>query len=227
MKTSSFRLAALLSITIGIKNISFAQVKIGANPTSIETNSAMEVEATNGNKTIVNKTNGQVRIQDGTQGTDKVLTSDASGNASWRSFSEAKVPSTVFIGNHTAGAVLVADANGGVDSRVPMTPVAAYAANWDALNKAYVVPVAGYYRAELVSSFSISTNATGGRVDLMLRGKLGPVSSESFRTGNRGVRSLVETAYYNVGDLIYAHFSFSSTTNANVYQSNLNITYLP
>lgn len=227
MKTNLSRLAALLSITIGITNISFAQVKIGANPTIIETNSAMEVEAANGNKTVVNKTNGQVRIQDGTQGADKVLTSDADGNTSWRSFTEAKVPSTVFIGNNTAATTLVADDNGGVASRVPMTPVAAYASNWDIANKAYVVPVPGYYRTELVSSFSITTNATDGRVDMMLRGKLNPSTSESFRVSNRGVRSLVETAYYNAGDLIYAHISYSSTTNANVYQSNMNITYIP
>ncbi len=60
-----------------------AQVKIGANPSAIGTSSSLEVEATNGNKTMVNKTNGQITIQDGTQGAGKVLTSDANGVASW------------------------------------------------------------------------------------------------------------------------------------------------
>jgi hypothetical protein len=227
MKTNSIRLAAILSCMLGSTVMSFAQVKIGANPSTIDVSSAMEVEAANGNKTVVNKTNGQLRIQDGTQGADRVLTSDANGNASWKNISEAKVPATVFIGNHPGGTVLVADENGAVGSRVPITPVAAYSANWDVTNKAYVVPVAGYYRSELVSSFSISTNDTDGRVDMTLHGKLNPTSSEAFRVSNRGVRSLVETAYYNVGDLIYAHISYSSTPNGNVYQSNMNITYLP
>jgi len=227
MKTNTIKLAAITLFLLGGAGMSFAQVKMGANPASIETGSAMEVEAVNGNKTIVNKTTGQVRIQDGTQGADRVLTSDSNGNASWKNISEAKVPATVFIGNHPGGTVLVADENGAVGSRVPITPVAAYSANWDATNKAYVVPVAGYYRSELVSSFSISTNDNGGRVDMTLHGKLNPTSSEAFRTANRGVRSLVETAYYNVGDLIYAHISYSSTPNGNVYQTNMNITYLP
>lgn len=61
-----------------------AQVKVGANPGTIESTSALEVEATNGNKTTINKTNGQVTIKDGTQGANKVLTSDANGMASWQ-----------------------------------------------------------------------------------------------------------------------------------------------
>ena len=60
-----------------------AQVKIGANPGTIGTSSGLEVEATDGNKTIVNKTTGQVTIQDGTEGAGKILTSDATGKSSW------------------------------------------------------------------------------------------------------------------------------------------------
>lgn len=63
----------------------FAQVKIGTNPTTIEPNSNLEVEAsTPGRKMKVDKTTGQVSIADGTQGAGKVLTSDAAGGTSWQ-----------------------------------------------------------------------------------------------------------------------------------------------
>lgn len=63
----------------------FAQVKIGTNPTTIEPNSNLEVEAsTPGRKTKIDKTTGQVTITDGTEGAGKVLTSDAAGGASWQ-----------------------------------------------------------------------------------------------------------------------------------------------
>ena len=62
-----------------------AQVKIGTNPTTIEPNSNLEVEAsTPGRKMKVDKTTGQVSIADGTEGAGKVLTSDATGGSSWQ-----------------------------------------------------------------------------------------------------------------------------------------------
>jgi hypothetical protein len=65
-----------------------AQVKIGSNPTTIDPNNNLEVEAsTPGRKTAINKTTGQVTIQDGTEGTGKIFTSDAVGGASWQSVS--------------------------------------------------------------------------------------------------------------------------------------------
>jgi hypothetical protein len=66
----------------------FAQVKIGTNPTTIEPNSNLEVEAsTSGRKMKVDKTTGQVTIQDGTEGAGKIFTSDAVGGGSWQSVS--------------------------------------------------------------------------------------------------------------------------------------------
>jgi len=87
----SIIVAAFLFGAVGISN---AQVKVGANPTVIGTNSNLEVEAANGNKTIVNKANGQVTIQDGTQGSGKVLTSDANGGGvgNHRAYRQPPVP---------------------------------------------------------------------------------------------------------------------------------------
>ncbi|AEI51422.1 C1q-like domain-containing protein [Runella slithyformis] len=74
-----FILLTLTAVDIKI----FAQVKVGSNPTTIGTASNLEIEAANGNKTIINKTTGQMTVQDGTQGAGKVFTSDAAGGASW------------------------------------------------------------------------------------------------------------------------------------------------
>ncbi|MGA0560310.1 hypothetical protein ACO2Q8_26840 [Larkinella sp. VNQ87] len=75
-----------------------AQVKIGSNPTTPEPTSNLEVEASTPNRKVkVNKTTGQLTIQDGTEGTGKVLTSDAVGGASWQSIKTTAVSSTVQI----------------------------------------------------------------------------------------------------------------------------------
>jgi hypothetical protein len=77
--------AALFAASMLFGSSVFAQVKIGTNPTTIEPNSNLEVEAsTTGRKVKVDKTTGQMTIADGTQGTGKVLTSDANGGASWQ-----------------------------------------------------------------------------------------------------------------------------------------------
>lgn len=85
-KVTSALFAALLLLG---SSAAFAQVKIGSNPTTIEPNSNLEVEAsTAGRKMKVDKTTGQVTITDGTQGTGKVFTSDANGGGSWQTVSQ-------------------------------------------------------------------------------------------------------------------------------------------
>ncbi|OZI07670.1 hypothetical protein BWI93_13200, partial [Siphonobacter sp. BAB-5385] len=57
--TACFLAALLTSSSL------FAQVKVGTNPTTIETNSNLEVEAsTSGRKVKVDKTTGQMTIAD-------------------------------------------------------------------------------------------------------------------------------------------------------------------
>ncbi len=73
-----------VALTFGSSAV-FAQVKIGTNPTVIGASNNLEVEAsTAGRKTSVDKVTGQVTIADGTQGANKLLTSDANGGASWQ-----------------------------------------------------------------------------------------------------------------------------------------------
>lgn len=84
MKPLTTRLAALGLLLFSSSPI-FAQVKIGTNPTTIESSSNLEVEAsTPGRKMKVDKVTGQVTIADGTEGTGKVLTSDTAGGTSWQ-----------------------------------------------------------------------------------------------------------------------------------------------
>lgn len=226
-KNSIIAIAAAL--VLGAASISNAQVKIGANPTTIAPSSNLEVEAGNGNKTIVNKTTGQVTIQDGTQGTGKLLTSGAIGNSSWQSLTQLKIPTLVFIGSLDNTVTLPASTAGNVISRVPLNPTPGYGVGWDLVNKAYTVPISGYYRVEWIAQFSTTTDVSAGAgVIIMLRGKLLISANEPFIPASAGVRSLVETAYYNAGDLIFGHLWLSSSSDqANIYKSNLNITYLP
>lgn len=204
----------------------FGQVKIGANPGLIGTNSSLEVEATNGNKFIVDKNNGQVTIQDGTQGTDKVLVSDADGNAGWKSLADVKVPVTVFLGNSTDPMLVTASGAAAVGSRAPIVPAAGYTSNWNTALKAWVVPVAGYYRTEFTSRFSTSATGTGS-VIMLLHTKISPSVNEPFTLDSPGTKTLTETAYYNAGDQIYGYMWYSSSVTGNIYGSSLNITYMP
>jgi hypothetical protein len=95
MRTKQLLLTAFIAAATALGTSSaFAQVKIGTNPTTIGANNNLEVEAsTAGRKTSVDKTTGQVTIADGTQGLNKVLTSDANGGASWRTLRSTSVVS--------------------------------------------------------------------------------------------------------------------------------------
>jgi len=87
LRTSRAKITSALIATALLlgSSAAFAQVKIGTNPTTIEPNSNLEVEAsTPGRKTKIDKTTGQVTITDGTEGAGKVLTSDAAGGTSWQ-----------------------------------------------------------------------------------------------------------------------------------------------
>ncbi|GLU56211.1 hypothetical protein [Dyadobacter frigoris] len=78
--------AGIFATALFCSSTLFAQVKIGTNPTTINTANNLEVESsTAGNKVIIDKTTGKVTIADGSQGAAKVLTSDANGVATWQS----------------------------------------------------------------------------------------------------------------------------------------------
>lgn len=79
MKTKQL-LVSLFLMFVGMAS-AVAQVKVGANPGSIGSGSSLEVEATNGKKLIVDKTDGSVTVQSLSAGSasDSVMTFDANG----------------------------------------------------------------------------------------------------------------------------------------------------
>jgi hypothetical protein len=98
----------LLNITCYISN---AQLKVGSNVKIIQTNTNLQVESTSGQQFVVSKDSakvgigtlipaakldviGKVKITDGTEGSGKVLVSDANGQASWQNASTLQTVST-------------------------------------------------------------------------------------------------------------------------------------
>ena len=69
--------AAIFAAAMAFGSSAFAQVKIGSNPTIINSTSNLEVESTDPTKKIsINKTSGKITIADGSEGNGKVLISD-------------------------------------------------------------------------------------------------------------------------------------------------------
>jgi len=118
MKT--FQLVSTLTIgfLLVATTISSAQVKIGSNPTTIDPNSNLEVEAsTAGRKVKIDKTTGQITIADGTHGEGKILSSDANGVASWQ---PAPGTSVIIGDNNSPSLVFVSPPT---DDHVPDCPI--------------------------------------------------------------------------------------------------------
>ena len=115
--------AAVTTFFFLIASTSFAQLKLGNNPTTLGTNNNLEVEGTNSKKVAVKSdtgqlivgssntsvptgganaaviidngtTNGAIQIKDGNQATGKVLTSDANGLATWKPSGFSKIDGT-------------------------------------------------------------------------------------------------------------------------------------
>ena len=125
----------------------FAQVKIGANPTVINADNNLEVEAsTTGRKTSIDKTTGQVTIADGTQKAGRVFTTDGNGAGSWQA-------GLLFAGYATSQSVGQDNAGTTIDIIPEFDPESA----WDNTTKEYSIPEAGYY--------SISFSGTNYFVD--------------------------------------------------------------
>lgn len=117
----------------------FAQVKIGTNPTTINAANNLEVEAsTNGRKTSIDKTTGQVTIADGTQKIGRVFTADGNGGGSWQA-------GVVFAGyaiNQSVG-----EDNAG--TAINIIPEFDSESAWNSTTKEYTIPQAGYYSISL------------------------------------------------------------------------------
>ncbi|GLU56215.1 hypothetical protein [Dyadobacter frigoris] len=158
--------AAMVAVMVCSSSALFAQVKIGSNPTSINAANNLEVEAsTAGRKTSVDKVTGQVTIKDGTEGTGKILTSDATGGASW----QAATNHTIWIGQMTTTYPLTYfdGTFNSLKDRIPLIPRSGAAPGWDPVNKQYIIQEDGYYRI-FIGATSQGTLPSGTATSLSL-----------------------------------------------------------
>lgn len=139
---SIFKKSIIAAVLLfGAASASNAQVKVGVNSTNIGANSNLEVEAANGNKTIVDKATGKVTIQDGTQGINRIFSSDANGMASWKLADEVNIARMIVRANNRN----VLQPTGG--SYVPPIPfVDGDASTYNSATGEFTAPSDGFYQ---------------------------------------------------------------------------------
>jgi hypothetical protein len=183
----------------------FAQVKIGTNPTTIEPNSNLEVEAsTPGRKMKVDKTTGQVTITDGTQGAGKVFTSDANGGGSW----QAAGPSVYVEASNTGAQTIV---GGSEFNRITMpTEIIDIGNSYDPATSQFTVPTTGYYMVMGRTTKGTTNNVDGHQLSFVLRvnGTLATQDIlDALPGGQTGVAGFVHFqgttfGHFNAGDVL-------------------------
>lgn len=198
-------------------HVLLAQVKIGTNPTVIDPNNNLEVEASTPNrKTSVHKVTGQVTIKDGTEGAGKVFTSDANGGGSWQSSTQF-----IFYGvttNTSASPYTVASGltQGTVGQRLPFTP--SFGPNYDAANKLYLIPADGYYRLT-AGVRCVGTTASQESATYALRdGQFTPSDLvTTLTTGSSVLRSFTTVGFYTANTSVFYYINNQSGTNVGCY----------
>jgi hypothetical protein len=226
---------AYTAMLLGSSNV-FAQVKIGTNPTTIDPNNNLEVEAsTPGRKTAINKTTGQVTITDGTQAAGKVFTSDANGGGSWQT-SGTGCASFDAKGDNTTTPV--------VDIGV-FTPVALVANNivyspsgaYNNTTGEYTIPADGFYLFHgSVGTYDIPTGHTGARnttIQLVStsKGLLSYTVSSELDYGVGAWQEVTSANYFTAGDKVSFQINSDhvsgvkpdSVTTASIYFSGTRI----
>ena len=207
MKTNTLFSTLVLTLGFAASSVSIAQVKIGSNPTTIDPNNNLEVEAsTPGRKTAINKTTGQVTITDGTQAAGKVFTSDANGGGSWQT-SGVGCASFDAKGDNTTTPVV----NTGV-----YTPVALIANNivyspsgaYNNTTGEYTIPAEGFYIFHVsVGTYNVAVGLTGARntsIDLVSvsKGLLSHTVSPELAYGVGAWQDVTSANFFTAGDKV-------------------------
>ncbi len=207
MKTNTLFSTLVLTLGFAASSVSIAQVKIGSNPTTIDPNNNLEVEAsTPGRKTAINKTTGQVTITDGTQAAGKVFTSDANGGGSWQT-SGVGCASFDAKGDNTTTPVV----NTGV-----YTPVALIANNivyspsgaYNNTTGEYTIPADGFYIFHgSVGTYNVAVGLTGARntsIDLVSvsKGLLSHTVSPELAYGVGAWQDVTSANFFTAGDKV-------------------------
>ncbi|WP_025763405.1 hypothetical protein [Dyadobacter tibetensis] len=186
----------------------FAQVKIGANPSTINPANNLEIEAsTAGRAVAVDKTTGKVTIKDGSEGNEKVLTSDANGVATWQVNGNAC--SSFEASRSTSQNVVI---SGGVTTLIADTE--SYDPNnaYDPSTGQYTIPSDGFYIFNtLASNILSSTTARTTTMDIHSanRGVLTNMSEPDVPYTFTNVSSPISANYLLAGDKISIRISIT------------------
>jgi hypothetical protein len=108
MKTPKFLLITLLSVLLSKTFDSYAQVKIGTNPTTIGANSNLEIESTSNNKVVVQKSNGNMGVGTSSPG-NKLEVNSGTTNTSGLRFTQLQSSSPATAGAAKLGVNSVGD----------------------------------------------------------------------------------------------------------------------
>ncbi|MET7259607.1 hypothetical protein ACWKW6_10020 [Dyadobacter jiangsuensis] len=207
MKRTTLFSAFIFALSLTVSSVSFAQVKIGSNPATIDPNNNLEVEAsTPGRKTAINKTTGQVTITDGTEGAGKVLTSDANGGASWQtsgvgcaSFDASGANTTTPVNN--VGVFLPTKL---IANSVAYSPSGAY----NSTTGEYTIPENGFYLFHgSAGTYNVAAGTTGTRnTTLQLvstsKGLLSYSVSSELSYGVGAWQEVTSANYFTAGDKV-------------------------
>jgi hypothetical protein len=162
-------------------------------------------------------------IADGTQGAGKILTSDASGNASWQSPDNAGIALRTFSANLT------------IPSGV-MTPVTQWntiqfedgGANYNNVTGEYTIPVTGLYQVE--ASFvwnNFTAPATLVLANLTRNGVFEYETNGEGATGSSKPTLLSYTARFTAGDVLrmnlYQDSGVNQTLNSPYYTQRFSV----
>ncbi|HRE37180.1 MAG TPA: hypothetical protein PK092_01965 [Chitinophagaceae bacterium] len=170
------------------------------------------LDAINGPATWAAVFRGRVQIQDGTQATGSVLTSDAFGNASWQS-----LPATVAFKQVGANGNLNVNAGTSVD--INTWNVNEYnlgGGTYNAATGEYTVPVTGLYQV-FAKTKTFGNSGTGFyNMNIKVNGII--VSAHSVPVSTNGIiqADANSAIQLNAGDLVKIEFQNSSTNNTTI-----------
>jgi hypothetical protein len=211
----SIIIAAFLFGAVGISN---AQVKIGSNPTTIGTNSHLEVEGTTAGKFTITKDSSKVIIMDGSQGIGKVLTSDANGKATWMNSASGSWTAVWYnfsasaTGNLVGGAVVKFGDGGNVSPGV------------------IVVPKSGLYKISC-SSYAAYQSGSGAANFQMLQNGSNPFYILDNNVSASETGMFISTVQYrnlNAGDVltVQRQQGFEASGTSSVQNGGIEVTLM-
>jgi hypothetical protein len=179
---------------------------------------------------------GTIKIQGGTPGSGKILTSDANGLAIWQIPSAATIPAAIsssgFVGIIDETQTSLTVASGGATQTLPFIEYPSVGYTFDDgsnLNGSYTVPSTGFYHFEVTLNLLPPTTASqDGSISVYLYKNgvnMAPMSVTGVYSGE-AVPTVINGGSINIklqaGDIISVRFGQSSGQPVTIFNSALN-----